>query len=136
VIISGGRDPNFTYGEIQAIVAAFLLIVCFLGKNYILINSNKTKFQLNSQSQLDASFFIKGIARGTLGIYCWCKTRAEKVISKRKLLLMMRTKVLGQNLKLVHLILVHLKGTNVKAKVLVSLAPALQVNFIYFCVRL
>jgi len=31
VISSGGRDPNFTYGEIQAIVAAFLLIVCFLG---------------------------------------------------------------------------------------------------------
>jgi hypothetical protein len=33
VISSGGRDPNFTYGEIQAIVAAFLLIVCFLGKS-------------------------------------------------------------------------------------------------------
>jgi hypothetical protein len=32
VISSGGRDPNFTYGEIQAIVAAFLLIVCFLGE--------------------------------------------------------------------------------------------------------
>ncbi|XP_059478612.1 integral membrane protein GPR155 isoform X2 [Neocloeon triangulifer] len=30
VVILGGRDPNFTYGEIQAIVATFLLIVCML----------------------------------------------------------------------------------------------------------
>ncbi|XP_065335026.1 lysosomal cholesterol signaling protein [Cloeon dipterum] len=30
VIITGGRDPNFTYGEIQAVVATFLLIVCML----------------------------------------------------------------------------------------------------------
>lgn len=35
VISPGGRDPNFTYGEIQAIVAAFLLIVCFLGKSIV-----------------------------------------------------------------------------------------------------
>lgn len=32
-IIAEKRNPNFQYGEVQAAVAVFILVICFIGKS-------------------------------------------------------------------------------------------------------